>query len=289
MAYLFVCKNALDFNAQEAFDNLKLNVKYTTIACAKEYEHSYLLVKIAEDNNLSLQIDEFKKSKCLDFDILYLSSIPSIHKKGLLVMDMDMTSVQIEGIDELARCYGVYDEVCKITHEAMNGKLDFNASLIKRVSLLKGADSKIIDRVIKIMKITEGFDNLVKLLKDKHWKVAIASGGFTNLIDYLAKAFNIDYVKANTLRIVDNKLTGDVVGTIVDAKQKAIFTKELLAKENIEKEQSIVIGDGANDILMMQEGYLSLAYHAKEKAREHAKCAFNFSNLNALVILLKAL
>lgn len=213
-------------------------------------------------------------------------------KEAALVMDMDMTTVQMEGIDEIARRVGVFDEVAAITHSAMAGHLDFKESLTKRVALLKGGDAaKIIAEISANIPLTEGLKDLIaffdKVRAQSSSKVCIASGGFHELIEAVNEVCHFDDVAANRLEVDDNgKFTGKVVGAIVDAQGKADFVKSL-KESGIAKERIVVIGDGANDLLMIAEGGLPFAYHAKPKVQAQVKNVINVGNLSTVAFILK--
>lgn len=234
----------------------------------------------------------------LDCDILMSEDFPCFNEaypqKGALVMDMDMTTVQIEGIDEIARRLGVFDEVAAITHEAMHGKLDFSQSLRKRVSLLKGGDAQIIlDDVRSHMPETSGLSTLMAYCDTIRSRIApgefytcIASGGFHNLISAIDEKYHLSMIRANRLAVdSDGKFTGEVDGPIIDGQAKADLVKELKAS-GVPVERIIVVGDGANDLLMMQEGGLGIAYHAKPKVQQQQLNALNIGDLSSIATLL---
>lgn len=219
-------------------------------------------------------------------DVMIMDHLPSLAKPGALVMDMDMTTVQIEGIDEIARRLGVYEQVAAITSEAMHGNLDFATSLKRRVAMLKGGSVSFLDEVKKIMTETEGLKELMEVVTLAGWKKAVCSGGFTQLIDVIDKKYGLDLIKANTLAVSDGRFTGEVAGEIVDAEAKRRGVLEIMERYSIPKEQVIVIGDGANDLKMMQEGGLGIAYWAKPKVRAQAPQVLSRSFLSAVALLL---
>lgn len=236
--------------------------------------------------------------KRLPCDLLFSEDFPCFSdsdlRAGALVMDMDMTTVQIEGIDELARCLGVFDAVSAITHEAMHGKLDFSQSLRRRVALLKGGDAtELLSHVKQIMNETSGLKELFEYcngLKQSHgFKTCIASGGFHELISVIKDKYGLDYIAANRLKVGDdNKFTGEVDGPIVDGQAKANLVRMLKGeKQKILQERIIVLGDGANDLLMMSEGGLGIAYHAKPTVQQRARNVLNRGDLRAVAALLR--
>lgn len=223
-----------------------------------------------------------------DFDVFYTNkTFPTLNKKGEICLDMDMTSVQIEGIDEIARRLGVFEKVAEITSKAMHGGLDFAQSLTLRVSMLKDGDASVIEDVKTIMHETDGLDVLMNTVSEHGWVKGICSGGFEQLICVLEKKYNLDMVCANSLEIADGKLTGKVDKRIVDAAVKREGVLELQQKENIESDQIIVLGDGANDLKMIEVAGLGIAYHAKPLVQEKAPFNINHSDLTAVALLLK--
>lgn len=228
-----------------------------------------------------------------DFDILISEGFPVAESgAGALVMDMDMTTVQIEGIDEIARRVGVYEEVSAVTEEAMRGNLEFAESLRRRVSLLKGGDAEaILNEVRSIMPETPGLKQLLEfcgMLRQEskgNFKVCIASGGFHDLISVIDERYGLDEIRANRLGIENGKFTGEVDGDIVDGAAKASLVRDLKAA-GIPKKNIIVLGDGANDIPMMSEAGLGIAYRAKPKVQLKMLNCLNVGNLSAVKYLL---
>lgn len=219
-------------------------------------------------------------------DINDVISKPTLEQPGLVVLDMDSTSITIECIDEIAKLANVGEQVAEITELAMQGKLDFAQSLISRVSKLKGIELPLLDSIANNLPLMEGMAELVKQFKNNNWKVAIASGGFTYFADNLKELLSLDDAVSNTLTIADGKLTGEVEGQIVDAQVKADTVKALAKKYNIDMSQTIAIGDGANDLKMMEMASLGIAFHAKPLVQEQADLAINFGSLTTVIALL---
>lgn len=206
--------------------------------------------------------------------------------KRLVVMDMDSTLIQIEVIDELARIAGVGEQVTEITERAMNGELDFQGSLRERVALLKGLSADALEQVYCNIPLTPGARNLVTILKRLGYKTAVISGGFQFFTDRLKEDLGLDYAYANQLEIVDGVVSGVVVGPIVDGARKAKLLEEITEKEGITLDQTIAIGDGANDLPMLGKAGLGIAFNAKARVREQADFHINQQNLDSILYLL---
>ena len=224
----------------------------------------------------------------LALDIAPLNFHASLKQAGLLVMDMDSTAIQIECIDEIAKLAGTGDMVSAITERAMRGELDFSQSLRQRVATLRDAPEGILQEVKQHLPLMPGLVETVKELKNHGWKVAIASGGFTYFAEVLQQKLGLDFIAANQFEIIDGKLTGNVQGTIVDAQYKAQTLQQLAQQFNIPTENTVAIGDGANDLTMMQVANLGVAYHAKPKVQQLAQVIVNFTDLTALLCILSA-
>ena len=219
-------------------------------------------------------------------DVAPLGKIPHLKTPGLLVMDMDSTAIQIECIDEIAKLAGTGEMVAEVTERAMRGELDFTASLRQRVATLKGADANILRQVRDELPLMPGLKSLVQNLDILGWKVAIASGGFTFFAEYLRDTLNLTTVVANELEICDGKLTGEVLGQIVDAKFKAVTLKRLAEKYEIPAAQTVAVGDGANDLPMIHAAGLGIAYHAKPKVNEKSEVSIRHADLMGVFCIL---
>ena len=224
----------------------------------------------------------------LSLDIAPLNFHASLEQAGLLVMDMDSTAIQIECIDEIAKLAGTGEMVSAITERAMRGELDFSQSLRQRVATLKDAPEGILQEVKQHLPLMPGLVETVKELKNHGWKVAIASGGFTYFAEVLQQKLGLDFIAANQFEIIDGKLTGNVQGAIVDAQYKAQTLQQLAQQFHIATENTVAIGDGANDLAMMQVADVGVAYHAKPKVQQLAQVIVNFTDLAALLCILSA-
>lgn len=207
--------------------------------------------------------------------------------RRLICFDMDSTLIQTEVIDELAMRAGVGDKVKEITERAMRGEIDFKESFTERVALLKGLDSRVMQDIAENLPITEGVDRLMYVLKRYGYKIAILSGGFTYFGEYLQKKYGIDYVYANELEI-DEKgiLTGRYLGEIVDGRRKAELLKLIAQVEKVDIAQTIAVGDGANDLPMLSEAGLGIAFHAKPRVVANAKQSINTIGLDGVLYFL---
>ncbi|MBD1390380.1 phosphoserine phosphatase SerB [Neiella sp. HB171785] len=215
-----------------------------------------------------------------------LTDAPSVEQPGLLLMDMDSTAIEIECIDEIAKLAGVGEQVAEVTELAMQGKLDFAESLRARVATLTDADEAILAEVREQLPMSPGLPELVTALRQKNWRVAIASGGFTYFADYLKDTLPLDAAVSNVLEIIDGKLTGKVLGDIVDAQRKADTLVALAQQFDIPPSQTVAAGDGANDLVMMAAAALGVAYHAKPVVAAKATTALKYHGLEGIYYLL---
>ena len=207
--------------------------------------------------------------------------------RRLICFDMDSTLIQTECIDELAMRAGVGDKVKAITERAMRGEIDFKESFTQRVSLLKGLDISVMKDIADHLPITEGADRLMSVLKQCGYKIAILSGGFTYFGEQLRRRYGIDYVYANELEIDENgKLTGRYIGDIVDGKRKAELLKLIAQVEQVNLAQTIAVGDGANDLPMISEAGLGIAFHAKPRVKATAQQSINNIGLDGVLYFL---
>ncbi len=219
-------------------------------------------------------------------DYGYVRPSMKLSNVGLVVMDMDSTLITIECIDEIADMYNLKPQVSAITEAAMRGEIDFAESLRRRVALLEGLEESALQRVYdERLLLSPGAETMLAKLKEHDIKTLLVSGGFVFFTERLKARLGLDFAQANTLEIANGKLTGKVLGNIVDAQAKADFLVHTRNELDLGGKQVIAMGDGANDLKMMTQASISIAYHAKPVVRSQASYAFNFVGLDGLVTL----
>lgn len=227
-----------------------------------------------------------KVSTELDIDIAVQEDNIFRRHRRLVAFDMDSTLIDTEVIDEMATMMGVGEAVAGITERAMQGELDFSESLRERVSLLRGMTETDMQKIAARLPLMEGASHLINTLSKLGYKTAILSGGFNYFGEVLQKNLGIDYVYANKLEIVSGKLTGNVVPPIVDAARKAELLESLAKRENISLQQVVAVGDGANDLAMLQKAGLGIAFHAKPYLKENTKQSISTLGLDSILYLM---
>lgn len=234
----------------------------------------------------AMQSEFMELANRLEFDISLQQDTMYRRCRRLICFDMDSTLIKTEVIDELAEKAGVGDKVRAITERAMRGEIDFKESFTERVALLKGLDESVMHEIAENLPITEGVERLMRVLKRAGYKIAILSGGFSYFGNYLKHKFNIDYVYANELEIVDGKLTGRYLGEIVDGHRKAELLKLIAQVENVDIAQTIAVGDGANDLPMITIAGLGIAFHAKPKVKQTARQSISTIGIDGVLYFL---
>lgn len=222
----------------------------------------------------------------LDIDIAIQQDNAFRRNRRLVCFDMDSTLIQTEVIDELAKRAGVGAQVSKITESAMQGKIDFTESFTQRMALLEGLSEDVLEDIADNLPIMEGAETLVRNLKAYGYKTAILSGGFNYFGNHLKAKLGIDHVHANSLEIVDGKLTGRVIHPVVNAERKALLLQQIAEEEGLDPQQTIAVGDGANDLLMLSAAGLGIAFRAKPLVRESAKQSLSTHGLDGILYLL---
>ncbi|WP_076571189.1 phosphoserine phosphatase SerB [Janthinobacterium sp. TND4EL3] len=226
-------------------------------------------------------------AQAAQLDATYMMGQRELSEFKLVAMDMDSTLITIECIDEIADMQGLKPQVAAITEAAMRGELDFAASLTQRVALLEGLDASALQRVYdERLKLSPGAETMLAAVQKAGLKTLLVSGGFTFFTERLKQRLGLDYTHANALEIVDGKLTGKVLGGIVDAEEKQRTVERVCAEMGIAPSQAIVMGDGANDLKMMGIAGLSVAFRAKPVVRSQADVALNFVGLDGILNIL---
>ncbi|SHH57856.1 phosphoserine phosphatase SerB [Winogradskyella jejuensis] len=269
-------------------DSIKRLTGRLSLVRNEEYPRASIQLSIRGKIQCKTELTEkfLELSSDLDVDIAFQEDNIFRRNRRLVCFDMDSTLIQTEVIDELAELAGVGEEVKAITESAMQGEIDFNESFKRRMALLKGLSEDVLKDIAERLPITKGARRLVDTLHSYGFKTAILSGGFTYFGNYLKEKLDIDYVYANQLEIKDGVLTGGYVGEIVDGNKKAEYLRELAAKEGIDIGQTIAVGDGANDLPMLDLAGLGIAFHAKPKVKDNAQSSISSIGLDGVLYLL---
>jgi phosphoserine phosphatase len=222
----------------------------------------------------------------LSIDIAFQRESIYRRNRRLFVFDMDSTLIQAEVIDELAKLNGVGDQVAGITEATMRGQLDFKQSFTQRVALLRGLPEVRLQQVLNTIPLAEGAERLISTLKSLGYKTAILSGGFSFFGEYLRARLGIDHVHANQLEVIDGQVTGRVGEEIVDGEGKAQLLRDIAKRENISLDQVVAVGDGANDLPMLNIAGMGIAFHAKPLVRQSANHAVSYLGLDSILYLI---
>lgn len=253
----------------------------TTKACIE------FSVRGTPNDNAKLHEELMRLSSELEMDCSYQKDDMYRRMRRLICFDMDSTLIQTECIDELAERAGVGAEVRAITESAMRGEIDFKESFTRRVALLKGLNVSVMQDIAEHLPMTEGVERLMMVLKRYGYKIALLSGGFTFFGEYLQRKLGIDYVYANELEVgEDGCLTGRYVGDIVDGNRKAELLRLIAQVEKVALEQTIAVGDGANDLPMLSLAGLGIAFHAKPRVVANAKQSINTIGIDGVLYFL---
>ncbi|HEY8671973.1 MAG TPA: phosphoserine phosphatase SerB [Terriglobales bacterium] len=239
-----------------------------------------------DDSSTALRAELMQLTHEFEVDIAFQRESIYRRNRRLVAFDMDSTLIQAEVIDELAKLHGVGDKVSAITAAAMRGELDFKASFTQRVALLRGLPSKRLQELLHSVQLADGAERLVSTLKMLGYKTAILSGGFTFFGKHLQARLGIDYVFANDLEIEEGVLTGNAGSEIVDGKKKAELLENIARRENISLDQVVAVGDGANDLPMLNIAGMGIAFHAKPLVRQSAKHSVSHLGLDSILYLI---
>ena len=269
-------------------DSIKRLTGRVSVVDHDEYPRSCVQLSVsgilADKKDMTAKFMDISRS--LDVDISFQEDNMYRRNRRLVCFDMDSTLIQTEVIDELAELAGVGMQVRTITESAMNGEIDFKESFKKRMALLEGLSEDVLQNVAINLPLTKGVHRLMRALKYYGYKTAILSGGFTYFGNYLQKELGFDYVHANELEIIDGKLTGNYIGEIIDGDKKAELLRTIAEKEGIHINQTIAIGDGANDLPMLNLAGLGIAFHAKPTVKENAESSISSLGLDGVLYLL---
>lgn len=259
---------ALDTNRDKNNSSIELHISGSNI---NKKEIQKKLIKLSAKHNIDISFQQNNIFRAM---------------RRVICFDMDSTLIQTEVIDELAIRAGMGNKVKKITELAMQGKIDFEESFKQRVKLLKNLNVSVMEEIAKNLPVTEGLERLMSILKKLGYKTAILSGGFTYFANHLKDKYQFDYVYANNLEIKDGHLTGNYIDPIIDAKKKAELLKQIAQNEKIDIRQTIAVGDGANDLLMLEAAGLGIAYNAKPKVIEAAETSLSNVGIDGILYFL---
>ena len=279
--FTIIIKTALNFG---------LSFSSSAVCSNRENSQNCLVIRIVftgcVTDRMNFQIKLLEIEEQFSVDICFEDQEFKVSDFSLIVFDMDSTLINCEVIDELAREVNMQNEVAEITESAMRGELDFGESLHQRLSLLKGAPSSILSKVLDAIDYNPGAKRLISKLKSLGYKTAIISGGFSFFTEHIKNSLSIDYAFANVLEISNGILTGKIENCPLDGKMKNSLMKKLAVDLNIDLRRVIAVGDGANDIPMISNSGLGIAFRAKPKVSEASKYAIKIGGLDTILYFL---
>lgn len=284
-AHLYGCNDFDSF--RDICESLMLERIGVLQVSAKE-NHCRMQLTGAEDaKTMTTRLRPLAERLGVDIAVTALNPSPHLSAPGLLVMDMDSTLIQCECIDEIGDFMGIKDKIAAITRLSMEGKLDFSTSFTERVKLLTGLDAQVLQQVLdERIVLTQGAETLIRGLQAHGWKTGLVSGGFTFFTRHFEQRLGLDFSLGNELEIVNGKLTGGYTGDIVDADTKRHVLLQKAAEWGIPIAQTIAIGDGANDLPMIEAAGMGIAFHAKPRVRELAPYSLSHGGLDRTLDLL---
>jgi len=262
------------------------NIERIKMIARGEFLAMEIWVDLREANFSHLRSSLLREAKKIKMDIVIQPEHVFKKRKKVIVFDMDSTIVEGEIIDEMAKLAGVREKVASITKKGMAGTIDYVQSLRERVSLLKGLRVKSLKSLAKTFRLTKGSEELIGALKEMGFKIALISGGFTYFTDILKKRLGFDYAYGNVLEIKRGRLTGRVIGRIIDARRKAEIMDEICRKEGISRDEVVAVGDGSNDRIMVANAGLGIAFNAKEILKEVADGAITRDHMKGVLYCL---
>jgi len=284
-AHIHGCDNFNTF--KEICESLMLERIGILQVSGQDLHCNMLLTGSSDAKTMTMRLRPLAERLNVDIAITALQPTPCLSEPGLLLMDMDSTLIQCECIDEIADFMGIREQVAAITQLSMEGKLDFAASFTERVKLLKGLNMGVLQQVLdERIRLTDGAEELIKGLQAHGWKTGLVSGGFTFYTRHFESLLGLDFSLGNELEIIDGKLTGGFIGDIIDADSKRTALLAKAEEWNIPIAQTIAIGDGANDLPMIETAGMGIAFHAKPRVRELAPYALSHGGLDQTLDLL---
>jgi len=271
----------------KAISNNKANIERIKMIARRDLLVTDIVIDVSGSDSVDLIKEQIKKKgEELEMDVVMQLEERSHLRKRLVVFDMDGTIIEQEVIDELGKAAGVGEKVAEITAKGMRGEIDFSKGLRERVKLLKGLDVGVLEEIKNHLKLTPECEELIKTLKGSGYKLALISGGFSYFTDAFKERLGFDYAYGNKLVVEDGVLTGEIDGEIIDSLRKAQIVNEIAERENISLEETVAIGDGANDEFMIQTAGLGIAFNAKRVLKNVSDGNITKENLKGLLYFL---